>query len=171
MIVFRAQDIRFCLDHHAGLLWRGQERVHLPRKGWEVLRYLAENPDKLISTQDQRCSPRAMARSSRRQIWLRSLPVNTFSYSNGICSRIDSHGSGFRLGPSGTCLIVCGGQRSQAGTGKEYYRRPPRSSIKRNAYVLTQSSSAAILFHTPAEDNEPTARHLARYVLPKCIYC
>jgi DNA-binding winged helix-turn-helix (wHTH) protein len=52
MIVFRAQDIRFCLDHHAGLLWRGQERVHLPRKEWEVLRYLAENPDKLISKQE-----------------------------------------------------------------------------------------------------------------------
>src|SRR4029077_15610249 len=52
MIVFRAQDIQFCLDHHAGLLWRGKERVHLPRKEWEVLRYLAENPDKLISKQE-----------------------------------------------------------------------------------------------------------------------
>lgn len=49
MIVFRAQDIRFSLDRHTGLLWRGQERVHLPRKEWELLRYLAENPGKLIS--------------------------------------------------------------------------------------------------------------------------
>jgi DNA-binding winged helix-turn-helix (wHTH) protein len=52
MIVFRAQDIRFCLDRHAGLLWRGRERVHLPRKEWELLCYLAENPGKLISKEE-----------------------------------------------------------------------------------------------------------------------
>jgi DNA-binding winged helix-turn-helix (wHTH) protein len=49
MIVFRAQDIRFHLDRHAGQLWRGQERIHLARKEWNVLRYLAENPGKLVS--------------------------------------------------------------------------------------------------------------------------
>jgi DNA-binding winged helix-turn-helix (wHTH) protein len=49
MIVFRAQDIRFHLDRHSGQLWRRQERIHLPRKEWNVLRYLAENPGKLVS--------------------------------------------------------------------------------------------------------------------------
>jgi DNA-binding winged helix-turn-helix (wHTH) protein len=49
MIVFRAQGIRFLLDLHAGQLWRDRERIHLPRKEWDVLRYPAENPGKLVS--------------------------------------------------------------------------------------------------------------------------
>jgi DNA-binding winged helix-turn-helix (wHTH) protein len=52
MIIFRGQHGRFFLDDRAGQLWRGtpgRERVHLPRKQWNLLRYFVENPGKLIS--------------------------------------------------------------------------------------------------------------------------
>jgi DNA-binding winged helix-turn-helix (wHTH) protein len=55
MIVFRGQNERFYLDDRAGQLWRGsqgRERVHLPRKQWELLRHFAKNPGKLLSKAD-----------------------------------------------------------------------------------------------------------------------
>ena len=56
MIIFRGQDIRFCLDIPLGQLWRGRERsgepIHLPPKQWELLRYLAQNPTRLVSKEE-----------------------------------------------------------------------------------------------------------------------
>src|ERR1700733_8943695 len=56
MIVFRSQDRPFCLDRYAGQLWAGRERtgepIHLPPKQRDLLRYLAENPGRLIPKQE-----------------------------------------------------------------------------------------------------------------------
>lgn len=52
MIIFCGRKTRFCLDRLAGQLWKGdcgQEKIHLPRKEWEVLLYLAERPGDLVT--------------------------------------------------------------------------------------------------------------------------
>src|ERR1035438_7026736 len=56
MIIFRGHNKPFCLDRYAEQLLLGRERagvaIHLPRKQWELLRYLAENHGKLVSKAD-----------------------------------------------------------------------------------------------------------------------
>src|SRR4029077_6816445 len=42
----------FRLDTADQCLWRGQERVRIPPKAFDVLRYLVENPGRLV-TQDE----------------------------------------------------------------------------------------------------------------------
>jgi TolB-like protein/DNA-binding winged helix-turn-helix (wHTH) protein/thioredoxin-like negative regulator of GroEL len=42
----------FCLDTANQCLWRGQERVAIPPKPYDMLRYLVENPGRLV-TQDE----------------------------------------------------------------------------------------------------------------------
>jgi len=42
----------FCLDTADQCLWRGQERMSIPPKAFDVLRYLVENPVRLV-TQDE----------------------------------------------------------------------------------------------------------------------
>src|SRR6266436_5491892 len=42
----------FRLDTANQCLWRGQERVAIPPKPYDMLRYLVENPDRLV-TQDE----------------------------------------------------------------------------------------------------------------------
>jgi DNA-binding winged helix-turn-helix (wHTH) protein len=56
MIIFRGRDKPFCLDRYAEQLLPGRERsgvpIHLPRKQWELLRYLAENHERLVSKEE-----------------------------------------------------------------------------------------------------------------------
>ena len=42
----------FRLDSTNHCLWNGQDRVRIPPKVFDVLRYLVENPDRLV-TQDE----------------------------------------------------------------------------------------------------------------------
>jgi DNA-binding winged helix-turn-helix (wHTH) protein len=42
----------FCLDPANQCLWRGPERVAIPPKPYDMLRYLVENPGRLV-TQDE----------------------------------------------------------------------------------------------------------------------
>ena len=42
----------FCLDTANQCLWRGPERVAIPPKPYDMLRYLVENPGRLV-TQDE----------------------------------------------------------------------------------------------------------------------
>ena len=39
----------FCLDTSNQCLWRGEERVQIPPKAYDVLRYLVENPGRLVT--------------------------------------------------------------------------------------------------------------------------
>ena len=39
----------FCLDTSNQCLWRGEERVQIPPKAYDVLRYLVENPRRLVT--------------------------------------------------------------------------------------------------------------------------
>jgi DNA-binding winged helix-turn-helix (wHTH) protein len=54
------QDIRFRaastaiyrLDLRGGVLWRDEERVHVPPKEWRALCYLAQKPGELVDTNE-----------------------------------------------------------------------------------------------------------------------
>jgi len=49
MIIFRGRNARFCLDFETALLRQGEKRIDLPGRQYELLKYLTERPEKLVS--------------------------------------------------------------------------------------------------------------------------
>jgi DNA-binding winged helix-turn-helix (wHTH) protein len=54
MIKFRGQTATFCLDTDAVLLLSGNQRIDLPGRQYELLKYLVEHPGKLVTWQELR---------------------------------------------------------------------------------------------------------------------